>query len=294
MNKNDQITGLFFLVITAILIGITFFLFLLQKASAPVIPENIPTTPLASTTQETIAHSVVVETPVSTSSVVERTLMLPEGIKHEIRNEVLVKTWRHSNGTNLALYEKDYFYVDWSPEPTKQIAFRTTSADGTVVELYTNIPDAGPISRRVIGEVVFSPLGAYVTIELERYESRENLTFDLRDGRQVRPIEGDYNSGYDLPYWNADESKLVVVRSASPIDGTVAQLTYSDTGSFEDLKLITPTTETYRENFIYNVVVEGNGLTASTKSNEWESSEEGTLVLDMNTGAFTTTPTIEW
>lgn len=85
-----------------------------------------------------------------------------------------------------------------------------------------------------------------------------------------------------------------MIRSAAPIDGTQAMISYSPTGTFQDLKLITPNTETYRENFIYDVVVEGNGLTATTKSNEWESDVEGTLVLDMNTGAFTTTPTIEW
>lgn len=62
MDNSNQFLGLFFAVITSILIAITFFLYLLQKASVPVVPEYIP-----QSAPERVVSDVVIETSTTTT-----------------------------------------------------------------------------------------------------------------------------------------------------------------------------------------------------------------------------------
>lgn len=67
MDNSNQFLGLFFAVITSILIAITFFLYILQKASAPVVPEYIPPVREAQPVEDVPLVEATVDVSTSTS-----------------------------------------------------------------------------------------------------------------------------------------------------------------------------------------------------------------------------------
>ena len=296
MNKKSQVTGLLFLGITAVLIGITFFLFLYQEASAPVATnKDILETPLATTTV-TLIEGVTVETPTIINRSVERVEAPVNGVKREIRNEVLVKTWRHPSGTSLSLYEKDYFYNADYDEPYVDFSLRATLENNEERELFTNVSEEGTFYKTTFLDLRFSPLGTYVVVHLGGYESSGYETYDLKNIIKVHPTaDAEYGQNYGQPYWNNDESKLVVVNSASGIDGISAALHHSATGQFSDLKRITPRQEGFNDNLIGEVAVTGDILIAQTSLyDDTGSAVKGKLQIDMDTGAYTAVPEINW
>lgn len=293
MNKNDQITGLFFLVITAILIGITFFLFILQKASAPVITnESIFEIPVARSTT-TVVENVTIETPPVIDSIVKSVETSPDGVRREIRNEVLVKTWKHSSGVSVSLYEKDYFH-GYFAEPLKETFLRMTLHDGSIKELL----ETGLKAR--VREVFFSPLGTYITVGLDGYESESFNTYSAKNGLQVWPYKYDYDSHNDRPIWSEDETKLITLRNAAGIDGTRAQIAYSQTGSFEDLQPLTIVNKNaFNEIRFFNIVTDNKQIKAGTSFYDYDAygkrdNVQGTIIIDIENGTFVAEPEIKW
>lgn len=297
MNNNLQSSRALTIlmgVVVLLFMGVTVFLLAKHKETRVPAFVDVATSTASTSAAENIPEqsgsSTEIEIPIKVESSIQEIKVLPDGTKREVRNEVPVKIWKHSNGIIVTLYEKDYFYLkDDFGNPLKQIILRLKHSDGSELELRNHSPTS-IISEQTIYKVEFSPLGKYVTVAVGYYESSAFITFETSNGIELSPKDN-YEDGYNWPYWNSDESKMVVLRSASPIDGGVAQIMYSPTGLFSDLKPITKSGTQYRENFIGNIKVQGNTITAETSSNEWD---KGTLTVDINTGTYTAVPEIVW
>lgn len=289
------------LAVTAFLIGMTLFLFIENRNAnndrvVDILPSNVATTTVTTTPENFQANkepSVIVEELTNDKGELLEVKRLGNGVTEEVRKEVAVRRWTHASGATATLYSKNEFYFkDDIYSPRRQIILRLTRSDGSEFELFSNSPTS-VISEKTISEVKFSPRGGYLTVAVGHYESAEYITFDASNGAELSPKDN-YEDSYNQPYWNSDESKLVVLRSASPIDGGVAQIMYSPTGKFSDLKAVTKAGEQYHENFFESVNVDDNTLVAVTFSNKWGSSKRGTLIFDMNTGTYYAVPEIVW
>ena len=293
--------ALLMLAVTAFLIGMTLFLFIENRNAnndrvVDILPSNVATTTTTTTPENFQANkepSVIVEELTNDKGELLEVKRLGNGVTEEVRKEVAVRRWTHTSGATATLYSKNEFYFkDDIYSPRRQIILRLTRSDRSEFELFSNSPTS-VISEKTISEVDFSPRGGYLTIVVGHYESAEYITFDASNGVELSPKDN-YEDSYNQPYWNNDESKLVVLRSASPIDGGVAQIMYSPTGKFSDLKVITKAGEQYQENFFESVKVDSNTLVAVTFSNKWGSSKRGILTFDMNTGTYNAVPEIVW
>lgn len=230
---NNHLSGSRSLLVVMALVSVSFialtlFLFTKQNVFRASLPNEFPSATSSTPAVQSTASSTNV-------SVVQEKRSLPDGVTQEVRNEVLVKEWKHSNGTVVTLYEKDYFYSDFSSEPAKQISLRVMRPGQPNVQLLDNVPVQGTIWNQSVTDVEYSPRGTYLAVSVAKYESSRNYIFDLSTGAILNDNDANQNDWNDWPYWSVDEQKVLILRSGSAMTGTPARVAYSQTGKMKDL-----------------------------------------------------------
>ncbi len=293
---KTKLHAAFFSIATLVIIGITFYFLVQKNFTSQQVNESVfvPSTNTSTTTASNEGTQFQSSSTISHApSVVEKKEELKNGVIREIRNEVPVKEWKHSTGTTVTLYEKDYYYDERYDEPIKQTILKIRLKNGDEQGLFNNVSEDGELLKATFIDLRYSPLGTYLVVRVGGNESSSFLTYTLKDLAQVYPSSRDERDRYlGMPYWNADESKLVVLNSASGIEGISAAMYYSPTGNFSNLKTLTPQNDNFKDNAIYDPIVIGNKLSAKTFLQE--KAIEGTLVVDMDTGTYIAIPEIEW
>jgi hypothetical protein len=253
---KSKLTTLIFSLAIVVIIGITFY-FLVQKNfahqnSAGTLLQQSPATITVATTTANTAMDTLRQsssTPLHGESIVEKKIELADGVIQEVRNEVLVKEWKHSNGMVVTLYEKDYFF-EKDYDPAHQTILKVKKPNENTRVLLVNTPTTPRFGTTNIGLVEFSPKGNYVVVEENLYESSRTSIFDLKTGTQVVGNDNVYSLESAWPSWNADESKLLLLSSAYSIGGCehCPGVWYSKTGSFTDvMSVIDLTAKAYFE-----------------------------------------------
>lgn len=215
---------------------------------------------------------------------------LQPGVTKEIKPEEIIQTWNGPNGLRATYLVKDQFHTPEDLYEARQVIVRIKDSQGKETEIINELPENASLGGSSFKKAIFSPLGNFITLNQQHWEGSVNRTFDLRIGKQVSPTEGNYIEGSDWPYWNSDESKLVVIRSTNSIDGSVAQVSYSATGKYSDQKVLLSEERLASFSAISNVTVNGSILTAILE--HFDEKQNRNFTLDMGDGSYIVTPAL--
>jgi hypothetical protein len=249
-----------FVIIILLIIGTTFVLYLGKNdnphtppAPAKEIPEMVASG--TATTSETrasdAASEAVVEELTTDKGELIEVKRLGNGVTQEVRKEIAIQRWGHSSGVVATLYRKDEFY-DADGNQNHSFTLRAVNKEGKEYTLYSFVPDVERLfSSRSVNSVEFSPLGTYLVLDESRYESSWTRFYDLRDGSEI--VKKDEYGSFLLrgasPYWNANESRLLLLSNSNEMGGCMdcGTIKYSKTGGFDDLVTIVDLVDRYVE-----------------------------------------------
>jgi hypothetical protein len=161
-------------------------------------------------------------------------------VLRETRTPTLFRTWTHDNGTAVSLSLKDYVYLIGDGGRiigSFQTLLTVTKPGGGELVLWNSEPRNPYFGSDNIKDAEFSPLGSYFSYSSPGYEAYDTGTYDVRTGSAKiasRAIE----RGPGWPYWSPDEKRLAYLRWSSPIEGQVAEIMWSPTGSPENLRTV--------------------------------------------------------
>jgi hypothetical protein len=286
------------------MMGTTFVLYLRKNDSPQTPPALVAETPApvatstASTTETRasgLPSEVVAEVLTNDKGELIEVKRLGNGVTQEVRKEIAVRKWTHSSGVVATLYRKDEFY-DANGTENHSFSLRAVNKDGQEYILYSFEPDVERLiaSRSDISSITFSPLGTYLVMYESGYESSWTMFYDLRDGSEI--VKKDEHGNFLLrgasPYWNADETKLLLLSNSDEMGGCMdcGSVKFSKTGGFDDVKTIADVPD----NFIAfsDVVVTGNKVTFTVTEQTFGSDAiepktvKATTTFDLDTGTL--------
>lgn len=197
------------------------------------------------------------------------------GIRQEVGAERQLRSWERG-GTTVTLYEQDLevAYEYYSGPATEQV-LKARRADGeeVVLDRYQFAEDF----TQEVEEVSISPLGTYVTAEIQGYESRPTNTYAASTGELIIS-----SATKRIPYWTDDEKKAALIESGSGMDGTRPAFFYSSNGNLQDRK---PLKEFDDFPYIKSTVQKGNLLIMTMVDVDGDPAERE-YVLDLQSGTL--------
>ena len=282
-------------VVILVFIAVTLFMLLRHKPVTSIAPmfKNLPEisglTPTSTLPFFSTGYTVEEENyGYKKQGMTESSEFLSDGSRHEIRSEVWGKRWIHASGTVVTLLYKDrYFLENFQNEYNQQI-LRVEKQDGATYELLNlNSENGGYIPS--VSHVEFSPLGTYLVVEVEGYESSSTYFYDLRSGKEIEKKDksGDPSFLGAKVYWSADEHKLLLLSNSDSMGGCgdCGTIMYSKTGTFDDVE--TAATSGEHDLAFNDAVLDGNVayITVTERVNDPERRDIRTVVIfDFNTG----------